>query len=390
MEEGTHVKAEKDFESNPWSAEDPSFFLRYCCPECDYQILNLQLFSHHALENHTKSIAMFGDAKVGDEIFVKEEHLEIENNVNIHNDSNELEIETDDHSDYAQHQKEKSQKIAEDCLEREENCKIAMPRKRLQPLKKICQICNMKLSSKANLTNHMAKLHTKKEEDGEQKCDICFLDFTSELELKEHKTKNHQRNGQKSCLYCDWTTKALNVKIPNWQQLKTHIESNHHEHGEKKNLCDVCGHGFIFESSCRIHKRDRHQKNVCHICGNEYYSRDGMKDHLILAHDYKDKDSCDNVCEICGFSTPSKIKLNRHIGYKHIVERHKKCPHCDYHTPKLHLFHVHIDGKHPEHGKKQFFCDHCTKSFIFEASLKKHWENQRTMAKNRAKRLIKT
>ena len=49
--------------------------------------------------------------------------------------------------------------------------------------------------------------------------------------------------------------------------------------------------------------------------------------------------------------------------------------------------HVHIDSKHPEHDKKTFVCNHCPRSFIFEASLKKHLENQRTMAKNRAKKI---
>ena len=46
-----------------------------------------------------------------------------------------------------------------------------------------------------------------------------------------------------------------------------------------------------------------------------------------------------------------------------------------------------IDSKHPEHDKKTFNCDHCPRSFIFKASLKKHLENQRTMARNRDKKI---
>ena len=56
---------EYDFEMNPWSVEDASAFLKYCCPECDYQILNLQMFSEHALENHSKSVALFGPVHTG-------------------------------------------------------------------------------------------------------------------------------------------------------------------------------------------------------------------------------------------------------------------------------------------------------------------------------------
>ena len=63
MEEHIDVKTEEYFESNPWSVEDASVFLKYCCPECDYQIIDFQLFSDHALENHAKSNALFGQSK---------------------------------------------------------------------------------------------------------------------------------------------------------------------------------------------------------------------------------------------------------------------------------------------------------------------------------------
>ena len=49
---------------------------------------------------------------------------------------------------------------------------------------------------------------------------------------------------------------------------------------------------------------------------------------------------------------------------------------------------VHIDSKHPNHEKKTFFCDHCSRSFIFAASLKKHHENIKTMERERAKKGI--
>ena len=183
----------------------------------------------------------------------------------------------------------------------------------------------------------------------------------------------------------DWTFDIINVKAPNWQLLKNHIESNHPEHGEKKNLCDVCGQGFIYESSCRMHK-ERHQKHTCHICIREFLQKDSLKEHLMFVH--KDKEYTNHVCETCGFSTPSRIQLKKHIRVKHLVEKHKKCPHCDYHTARLGTFHVHIDSKHPEHGEKQFFCNHCPRSFIFEDSLKKHLDNQRTMARHRSKKIM--
>ena len=35
-------------------------------------------------------------------------------------------------------------------------------------------------------------------------------------------------------------------------------------------------------------------------------------------------------------------------------------------------FYFHLDAKHPNHGKKNFFCDLCKKGFIYDCSLTQH------------------
>ena len=77
------MKVEDSFSSNPWCVEDATVFLKFCCPECDYQIPDLELFSDHAVCNHDKSTALFGPEKKENEFFIKEEFLEIESNENI-------------------------------------------------------------------------------------------------------------------------------------------------------------------------------------------------------------------------------------------------------------------------------------------------------------------
>ena len=61
-------KVEYDFEMNPWSVEDASAFLKYCCPECDYQILDFEMFSWHALQNHAKSKVLFEVEKYDEKV----------------------------------------------------------------------------------------------------------------------------------------------------------------------------------------------------------------------------------------------------------------------------------------------------------------------------------
>ena len=49
---------------NPWMVENVSEFLNYCCPECDFKEKSLHLFSDHALENHKKAYALFGEVTI--------------------------------------------------------------------------------------------------------------------------------------------------------------------------------------------------------------------------------------------------------------------------------------------------------------------------------------
>ena len=69
--------------------------------------------------------------------------------------------------------------------------------------------------------------------------------------------------------------------------------------------------------------------------------------------------------------------MQDHMKNKHDIEKHSKCPHCDYHAPNNSKIHVHIDGHHAELYEKQFDCNHCARCFIWETSLKSHLTKHR-------------
>ena len=46
-------------DENPWYLKNAELFLKYCCPECEYNVKELQLFSRHAIENHFESPIFF-------------------------------------------------------------------------------------------------------------------------------------------------------------------------------------------------------------------------------------------------------------------------------------------------------------------------------------------
>ena len=57
---------------NPWEVSDASVFLKYCCPECDYQFVQLEIFVIHATKYHDLSRNLFEETKINSE-HVKEE-----------------------------------------------------------------------------------------------------------------------------------------------------------------------------------------------------------------------------------------------------------------------------------------------------------------------------
>merc|ERR1712083_615012 len=155
-----------------------------------------------------------------------------------------------------------------------------------------------------------------------------------------------------------------------------------------KHLCDICGKGFFFKSQCTTHKAQYHKQKHCHICGKQCFNAQGLKDHLGAVHDIGDEVY---NCKFCEYSTKSKSNLKSHFAAKHREKsKNKQCPYCDYCTHALNKIQIHIDAKHPEHDKKNFSCDHCSRRFIYENSLKAHLENIRQGPKVWAKKKLKT
>ena len=69
--------------TNPWSVQDVSAFLKYCCPDCDYIDENLRLFATHAICNHSNAETFFTTQKmleIKSESEVQNGHWLLENN----------------------------------------------------------------------------------------------------------------------------------------------------------------------------------------------------------------------------------------------------------------------------------------------------------------------
>ena len=213
------------------------------------------------------------------------------------------------------------------------NEEMQVPKK----LNKKCKFCKIDCFDKEGLKAHLLKEHKfeRKSNKEVKNCDLCLIAVSSRGLLKKHLKEKHCSGDKKCCPYCDYKS------LQSWQSLKYHIDYRHSDMGEKKYLCDTCSEGFIYEDSVIIHKNTKHLKHVCHICGMEYTSESGLKEHMIIEHRIGSEIK-NWICETCAYSAPTKKSLQIHDARKHAVDKHKKCPHCDYHTSAMHHMHVHI------------------------------------------------
>ena len=312
-----------DLGYNPWEVSDASAFLKYCCPECEFNNLDSQVFTEHAIQNHINATALFAQENGG----------EFEPDIKI-------ELEDEQFADVSN---------ADEIRDAD-----------LTPIKK--------------RRKKKGSVKQKQESIVEEQvlCEVCpILDLTtSALKIRSHKHKNHKNGKQFCCPHCEYTSPLLQK----WSKMLTHVSSNHQEHYEDKFFCDNCAKGFKFLLLYTNHKRLAHVEkekiHICDTCGNHYKTMEQLRNHVLLKHDYEGKTKL--FCEKCGYSTISKIVLRSHMDHKHNIEKHKKCPYCDYTSPLNNKVHAHIDNNHPEKEEKNFLCEKCNKSFIYKATFSDH------------------
>ena len=236
--------------------------------------------------------------------------------------------------------------------------------------KEYCEICDKNVSKKL-FVKHLQKFHadeslellTKIKQDNERthsttennlkkqihRCKICIFE-SSDLNLVQKHIEKEQHHGNLEkqevlCPYCEH-------KGPSLHKVKIHIDSKHQEHGEKNYFCDECNKGFIFESSYKEHRHIRIRKQP------------------------------NRWCEICDIKV---VSLAAHIVEKHELNGQRICAYCDYRVKAsdswLTSLKYHIDTKHPDHGEKKFFCNICTKSFMFKSVFSSHLGMHKTTQK---------
>ena len=324
---------------SPWAVENVSVFLRYCCPECDFNHLDLQHFSNHALENHAESILLFSNLQTAVDPLLSN-----------------IKIEEKEFCEFCQNN-------AFECI-----CYIDIPTNPY-PDSEVENSFSVKRKQKKDGS---LKKKTKKLKTNEKQvtCEICsILELVSIEEVVSHRREKHMQEKQLLCPHCDH-------RPVRWENLCLHIDMKHPEHGESNFSCADCKKTFIFQNTYKRHycsAKQNQKKRVCELCGFECVQKVVFDDHMLLKHN--SEDIIKLFCEKCGFSASTKRQLQNHMNFKHKKENHKKCPFCEFRSPRTQKLHIHIDMNHPETAVKNFLCEKCNMAFIYKETFSDHKYN---------------
>ena len=224
-----------------------------------------------------------------------------------------------------------------------------------------CDMCDHKLFSVSNYTQHLRETHPsfqcsvcgvyKSTNEKLQKhievehledvpCPQCGIQFKTQDLLTIHIKRMHSSNAMINCIQCSYKCKTP-------EEMNSHFTRRHTK--DSRDTCQYCGE--VFKELKKHLKRTgcggenvKPDKVKCPSCPKELSNKPALDQHEKKIH----KGVRDRICSQCSYATYSTFNLKLHFSKVHIGQKDlekESCPHCDKVTTNLKY---HIEIKHSE------------------------------------------
>ncbi|KAI5631833.1 hypothetical protein NE865_15461 [Phthorimaea operculella] len=232
-----------------------------------------------------------------------------------------------------------------------------------------CNLCELKISTIAELVEHLNSDHGKdikpdikkfifpfKFDGGEMRCCECSQYFHTFKSLQTHMNSHFNNFICKVCSAGFITKSALLM------------HSKSHEIGSFK--CSYCSKTFHQMNVKKYHEEYVHltgkPKNVCRICNERFRDYRHKRIHLVRVHGVG---SLEFKCQSCDKVFATRDGLQRHTENFHLMLRPHQCSECTMSFFSRPLLRNHM-LKHT--GQKDFQCDVCSKRYGRKTTLVEH------------------
>ena len=218
------------------------------------------------------------------------------------------------------------------------------------PFHSTCGSCPYEFKSKEDHQRHVD------EEHGGQmlhRCGLCDRVFSSKFFVDQHKFRDHKGRSF----------------IPRYGQPGAEMNFTAESPDDLK-VCEICGKSissYGYKKHLANHNRKVDQKLPCPHCpGKTFASASSLACHL-KAH------ICPLQCELCGFATYTKGRLQRHIFQHHTAEEDKPFQ-CDFPNCKKGFATASNLAEHQNihTNSRPFKCKLCTADFNSKGNMHAH------------------
>jgi KRAB domain-containing zinc finger protein len=209
--------------------------------------------------------------------------------------------------------------------------------------------------------------------EGKNFCVTCNKHLNSRCEVSAHK-RRHKLEKEN---FCEWCGIALTeLSALQFAEHRREHEAKGEEKKRKRSVdvravCSICGKGYQDSSGLKLHMKRSHSSEepfACDYpgCSRAYKTKSDLSQHVVV-HGEKTE-----VCELCGKKYHRSKDLKSHMRVAHLEGRKFKCLQCPKSFKQSFVLKAHVNAVHE--GIRRFTCGICQKQFSSVGNLKQHKE----------------
>ncbi|XP_038220512.1 zinc finger protein 28-like [Zerene cesonia] len=218
-----------------------------------------------------------------------------------------------------------------------------------------CDTCVLGFIKKDSLDLHVEKYH--RQTIGAYECKICEKRFATQHNLHKH-TKNHYVSHR--CLFCRYETVSQHAAI-------IHCRDKHFEDEAGRVRCSQCDSVFTSVEELEIHM-SKHTIS-CQECGRYFKGKHTLRMHIRRIHNAHRQ----YICDSCQRTFNTKSRLESHMATHSVAlaEKLSYCGICKVQYKNIYVYRNHLKNS-VNHSERAYKCSHCNKIFASKLYLQKH------------------